>query len=240
MKTLAKLCPWSSNSSTRRSPRGAESNTWYLSLGEVREIRKNCGYCRRFWLQPPWTVLKTQTRSCCMAGGKKDVLLWEGMSVWLWKTTAKQGALLVLCPGHPSWPATSCSVWAHVQNTDGAPSKGIVRLNSFLFMKRLCVFWIQVATEAKHFPAYRHCGDTFIRNSGRARCSLPVGLTHATKSVLFSAAVFHQCLLTQDTVLSTTTSSSSRGGLHRVKYNCWPQAEIYIPLCCSNFLSRLS
>lgn len=71
MKTLAKLCPWSSNSSTRRSPRGAESNTWYLSLGEVSEIRKNCGYCRRLWLQPPRTVLRTPTRSCCMEGGEK-------------------------------------------------------------------------------------------------------------------------------------------------------------------------
>lgn len=53
MKTLAKLCPWSSNSSTRRSPRGAESNTWYLSLGEVKEeIRKNYKYGETVQLHP--------------------------------------------------------------------------------------------------------------------------------------------------------------------------------------------
>ena len=33
MKTLASVWPWSSSSSTRSRPRGAESNTWYLSLG---------------------------------------------------------------------------------------------------------------------------------------------------------------------------------------------------------------
>lgn len=32
MKTLASVWPWSSSSSTRRRPRGAESNTWNLSL----------------------------------------------------------------------------------------------------------------------------------------------------------------------------------------------------------------
>lgn len=33
MNTLANVWPWSSSSSTRSRPLGAESNTWYLSLG---------------------------------------------------------------------------------------------------------------------------------------------------------------------------------------------------------------
>lgn len=61
-----------------------------------------------------------------------------------------------------------------------------MRLNSFLFVKCLCVFWIQAAAEAKYFQAYRHCGDMFIRNVGLVRCSLPVSLVSATKNTLFS------------------------------------------------------
>lgn len=38
----------------------------------------------------------------------KEEKRWEGMSVWLWKPTVKQGTLSMLCPGHPSWPGTSC------------------------------------------------------------------------------------------------------------------------------------
>lgn len=158
MKTLAKLCPWSSNSSTRRSPRGAESNTWYLSLGEVREeVRKSCSYSGRPWLQPPRTVLRTQTRNRCMAGGKKKPLL---------------------SLGHPVWPRTSCLLCL-------SPSKGPVRLNSFPFVKRLCVFWRQAATEAECFQAHRQCGDMFTGKVGLARCALPLSLAKATKAALF-------------------------------------------------------
>lgn len=60
-----------------------------------------------------------------------------------------------------------------------------MRLNSFPFVKCLCVFWIQATAEAKYFQAYRHCGDMFIRN-GLVRCSLLVSLVNATKNMLFS------------------------------------------------------
>lgn len=61
-----------------------------------------------------------------------------------------------------------------------------MRPNSFPFVKCLCVFWIQAATEGKYFQAYRHCGDMFISSVGLARCSLPESLVNATKNALFS------------------------------------------------------